>query len=67
MNVRSTCEAIHPQVVAISASFGHWQYGRTAAFRGYNPNALIASGADPIGGGQSWNDTVVRISASDNT
>ncbi len=60
-------EAIHPQVVAISASFGHWQYGRTAAFRGYNPNALIVSGADPIGGGQSWNDTVVRISASDNT
>lgn len=55
-------ECIHPRVVAISASFGHWQYGRTAAGRGYNPNVLIAPEADPLGGGQSWNDTVVRIS-----
>lgn len=58
-------EAIHPQVVAISASFGHWQYGRTAAFRGYNPNALIESAADPIGGGQAWNDTIVQIFTAD--
>lgn len=54
-------EAIHPRVIAISASFGHWRYGRTASGRGYNPNHLIDSEADPIGGGQAWNDTVVRI------
>ena len=54
-------EAIHPKVLAISASFGHWQYGRTAQGRGYNPNPLIQSVMDPVGGGQAWNDTVVRI------
>jgi thiosulfate reductase/polysulfide reductase chain A len=54
-------EAIHPRVLAISASFGHWQYGRTAKGKGYNPNPLISSRMDPVGGGQSWNDTVVSI------
>jgi thiosulfate reductase/polysulfide reductase chain A len=28
---------------------------------GYNPNPLIPSLADPVGGGQSWNDTIVTI------
>ncbi|WP_202079128.1 molybdopterin-containing oxidoreductase family protein [Caldalkalibacillus salinus] len=28
---------------------------------GYNPNAIIRSDADPVGGGQAWNDTVVSI------
>ncbi len=34
-------EAIHPRVLAISASFGHWQFGRTAKWKGYNPNPII--------------------------
>jgi thiosulfate reductase/polysulfide reductase chain A len=54
-------EAIHPRVLAISASFGHWKYGRTAKGKGYNPNPLIPSRMDPVGGGQAWNDTVVKI------
>jgi thiosulfate reductase/polysulfide reductase chain A len=54
-------EAIHPRVLAISASFGHWQYGRIAKGKGYNPNPLISSRMDPVGGGQAWNDTVVKI------
>ena len=54
-------ECIHPRVIAISASFGHWRYGRTASNRGVNPNVLIQAGADPLGGGQAWNDTVVRL------
>lgn len=54
-------EAIHPRVLAISASFGHWQYGRTAQGKGYNPNPLIPGHTDPVGGGQSWNDTLVSI------
>jgi len=54
-------EGIHPRVLAISASFGHWQYGRTAQGKGYNPNPMIGNGMDPVGGGQAWNDTVVSI------
>lgn len=54
-------EAIHPRVLAVSASFGHWQYGSSAQGKGYNPNPLIKSWTDPVGGGQAWNDTVVRI------
>lgn len=82
-------EGIHPRVVAISASLGHWQYGPVAtgkpgdrlhgaghdprlrdpdqeahqwwAGAGYNPNPLIPSVADPVGGGQAWNDTVVSV------
>jgi anaerobic selenocysteine-containing dehydrogenase len=57
-------EAIHPRVLAVSASFGHWQYGRTAKGRGVNPNCLIPGWADPVGGGQAWNDTVVTIRRS---
>jgi thiosulfate reductase/polysulfide reductase chain A len=56
-------EAIHPKVLAISASFGHWQYGRIAKGKGYNPNPMISSLTDPVGGGQAWNDTVVKIEA----
>jgi len=54
-------EAIHPRVLAVSASFGHWQYGQTAKGKGYNPNPLIVNETDPVGGGQAWNDTVVQI------
>lgn len=54
-------EAIHPRVLAISASFGHWQYGRTAKGKGYNPNSIIPNWMDSVGGGQAWNDTVVLI------
>lgn len=54
-------EAIHPRVLAVSASFGHWQYGRNAQGKGVNPNPLIPGWTDPVGGGQAWNDTVVRI------
>ncbi|MBY0095789.1 molybdopterin-containing oxidoreductase family protein [Mesobacillus maritimus] len=54
-------EAIHPRVLAISASFGHWQYGRNAKGKGYNPNSIIRTKMDPVGGGQAWNDTVVTI------
>ncbi|MGO4886585.1 molybdopterin-dependent oxidoreductase [Anaerobacillus sp. MEB173] len=78
-------EGIHPKVIAISASFGHREYGKTASGKkspisgeasikdndlelnkwwkstGVNPNSLIASLADPIGGGQAWNDTIVTV------
>jgi len=54
-------ETIHPHVLANSASFGHWQYGRTAKGMGYNSNQMISNGMDPVGGGQAWNDTVVTI------
>lgn len=54
-------EGIHPRVIAISASFGHWQYGRNAKNKGFNPNPLIPSWTDPVGGGQAWNDTTVII------
>lgn len=53
--------ATHRKVVAISASFGHWQYGRNAKGRGVNPNRLIPAWTDPVGGGQAWNDTIVRV------
>ena len=62
LEVRAHCTpAIAPRVVAISASFGHTAYGRTARDRGVNPNALIAPSTDPVGGGQAWNDTIVRV------
>jgi thiosulfate reductase / polysulfide reductase chain A len=53
-------EGIHPKVLAISASFGHWQYGRTAKGKGINPNVLIKDKVDLVGGGQAWNDTIVQ-------
>lgn len=53
-------EGIHPKVLAISASFGHWQYGRTAKGKGINPNILIKDKVDGVGGGQAWNDTIVQ-------
>jgi thiosulfate reductase / polysulfide reductase chain A len=55
-------EAIHPRVIAISASFGHWRYGKTAEGKGVNPNSLIPSWTDKVAGGQSWNDTIVSLS-----
>lgn len=58
-------EAIHPRVIAVSASFGHWQYGRTAKDKGVNPNSLITHWMDPIAGGQSWNDTIVTLKVKD--
>ena len=62
LEVTAHCtQGIHPRVVAISASFGHRAYGRTARGRGVNPNSLIPNWTDPVGGGQAWNDTVVRI------
>ncbi len=65
LEVRAQCTAgIHPRVVAISASFGHRAYGRTARGHGVNPNGLIPSWADPVGGGQAWNDTIVRVRAA---
>jgi len=65
LDVQAHCtDAIHPRVVALSASFGHWQYGENAKGRGFNPNPLIPAWVDPIGGGQAWNDTVVTIAAN---
>jgi thiosulfate reductase / polysulfide reductase chain A len=58
-------EAIHPRVIAVSASFGHWQYGRTAKEKGVNPNSLITHWMDPVAGGQSWNDTIVTLKVKD--
>ncbi|HSU79280.1 MAG TPA: molybdopterin-dependent oxidoreductase, partial [Candidatus Angelobacter sp.] len=54
-------EGIHPKVLAISASFGHWQYGLTAKGKGINPNVLIKNNVDGVSGGQAWNDTVVHV------
>ncbi|SDI38185.1 molybdopterin-containing oxidoreductase family protein [Alteribacillus bidgolensis] len=90
MNIKvHLTEGIHPKVVAISASMGHFKYGPIASGQdidkgaqegvnpkyddndindnkwwdeiGYNPNPLIPSKTDPVGGGQSWNDTIVTI------
>ena len=62
LNVKAyVTEAIHPRVIAISASFGHWQYGQTAEGKGVNPNSLIMGVMDEVAGGQSWNDTVVTL------
>ncbi|OGH61641.1 MAG: hypothetical protein A3G34_15870 [Candidatus Lindowbacteria bacterium RIFCSPLOWO2_12_FULL_62_27] len=70
-------EGIHPQVVAISMSVGHWEYGRYASGKevfpevegekptwdtfGKHPNWLIANKADHISGQMRWNDTVVTV------
>jgi len=72
---------IHPKVIAISDSCGHWQGGRIGQARrfkspdpetaliwwdkegnGVHPNPIIPVVSDPIGGGQAWMDTVVKIS-----
>ncbi len=84
-------EGIHPKVVAIGDSCGHWQFGRVAQsirFKSQDPNTkllwwgkerhgwfaeergkgngvhpkpIIPILSDPIGGGQCWMDTKVRI------
>jgi anaerobic selenocysteine-containing dehydrogenase len=90
-NVRIV-EGIHPKVVAIGDSCGHWGFGRIAqakAFKsqdpttrllwwerkkrglfseepegsgnGVHPKPIIPVTNDPIGGGQGWMDTKVRI------
>jgi anaerobic selenocysteine-containing dehydrogenase len=89
--VAQVVEGIHPQVVAIGDSCGHWQYGRFAQARrfknqdpnskllwwgqekhgwfaeatgtgnGVHPKPIIPIMSDPIGGGQCWMDTKVRI------
>jgi anaerobic selenocysteine-containing dehydrogenase len=71
---------INPQVLAISDSCGHWEYGNVAQAKkfksedpftnliwweeegnGTHPNPIITIASDPIGGGQAWMDTKVRI------
>ncbi len=73
-------QGIHPRVVAISDSVGHWALGRIAQakrFKSRDPNTkiiwwdrqgngvhpfpIVPLSPDPIGGGQAWMDTVVRI------
>jgi anaerobic selenocysteine-containing dehydrogenase len=85
-------EGIHPRVVAMGDSCGHWGFGRIAqaeAFKSHDPNThllwwgkekhgwwhtkesgrgngvhpkpIIPIISDPIGGGQCWMDTKVRI------
>lgn len=77
-------QGIHPKVVAIGDSCGHWGYGHIAQgqrFKSYEPNTeliwwgkeaggtgtgkhpnpIIPIRPDPIGGGQAWMDTVVKI------
>jgi anaerobic selenocysteine-containing dehydrogenase len=85
-------EGIHPRVLAMGDSCGHWGFGRIAqaeAFKSPDPNTrllwwgkekhgwwhtkevgrgngahpkpIIPIMSDPIGGGQCWMDTKVRI------
>jgi anaerobic selenocysteine-containing dehydrogenase len=75
-----TTAGINPQVLAISDSCGHWEYGSVAQAKkfkskdpftmhiwweeegnGIHPNSIITNASDPIGGGQAWMDTKVRI------
>jgi thiosulfate reductase/polysulfide reductase chain A len=75
-----TTQGIHPRVVALSDSLGHWHYGRTAKGipfesqdpetrllwwgkqgTGVHPNPIIPIQQDPIGEGQGWMDTVVKL------
>lgn len=85
-------EGIHPRVVAVGDSCGHWGFGRIAQARaftsqdpntrllwwearekgwfseeergkgnGSHPKPIIPNRSDPIGGGQCWMDTKVRL------
>lgn len=73
-------QGLHPRVVALGGSCGHWGYGRVAQAKnfasrdpntrliwwekdgnGVNPSSIIPVAADPIGGGQPWDDTIVTI------
>jgi len=85
-------EGIHPKVIAVGDSCGHWGFGRIAqaeAFKSQDPNTrllwwgkekggfwseeerdrgngvhpkpIIPILSDPLGGGQCWMDTKVRI------
>jgi len=74
-------QGIHPRVVALSDSLGHWNYGRTAQGKpfqsqddpetkllwwgkdgtGVHPNPIIPILQDPLGEGQGWMDTVIKV------
>jgi thiosulfate reductase/polysulfide reductase chain A len=73
-------QGIHPRVVALSDSLGHWNYGRTAQGKpfqsqdpetvllwwgkhgaGVHPNPIIPIQQDPLGEGQGWMDTVIKV------
>jgi anaerobic selenocysteine-containing dehydrogenase len=75
-----TTQGIHPRVVALSDSLGHWHYGRTAKGipfesqdpetrllwwgkhgTGVHPSPIIPIQQDPLGEGQGWMDTVVKV------
>jgi thiosulfate reductase/polysulfide reductase chain A len=73
-------EGVHPEVIAIANSLGHWEYGRIARAeqfesedpdtkfiwwekqgKGVHPNFVIPLSIDPVGKGQCWMDTKVKI------
>lgn len=73
-------QGIHPRVVALSDSLGHWNYGRISQGKpfsshdpetnllwwgkhgtGVHPNPIIPLQQDPLGEGQGWMDTVIKI------
>jgi thiosulfate reductase/polysulfide reductase chain A len=73
-------QGIHPRVVALSDSLGHWNYGRTPQGKpfqsqdpethllwwgkrgtGVHPNPIIPVLQDPLGEGQGWMDTVIKV------
>ena len=73
-------EGVHPEVIAIANSLGHWAYGRIAQSeqfesedpdtrfiwwekqgKGVHPNFVIPLSTDPIGKGQGWMDTRVKV------
>lgn len=81
-----TTGGINPQVLAISDSCGHSEYGMVAQAKkfksedpftsliwwekdgkGILPNPIIPIASDPIGGGQAWMDTKVRITKIEKT
>jgi anaerobic selenocysteine-containing dehydrogenase len=70
-------EGVHPKVVAVAHSCGHWAYGRHASFKavfpdrkdeehwwkdnGVHPNWIIPNHPDPISGQIAVMDTVVKV------
>lgn len=62
----SNNETIKPGVVAISAHFGHWAYGKLAAGKGISGNHIVAGpnipgGTEPVSGAQAWYDMKVKV------
>lgn len=51
----------HPEVVVLPFELGHRHYGRWAAHRGVNPNAIIANEHDRLGGLAAFSATRVRV------